>query len=303
MDLHISVSDAILRGGDYCGGPNVTQEYYDEMHAYIERMKREKAVAKQNNQIEEKDADPIGIDLYEQINKWALDDGSTRGINVWANSVTQWNCIGRPVNIDALGFHNMKKSPGLDSIVLSYDKNKKDQTGKKVSPKNCYGNPMRPEISFFLAMGCYLCINQDRYDRGSDKIFLKAGQDGSASDTYQKGLKELLSDPKKREKIMDSIRADHFHAYGYRKGAATHVTTGTMDPPPIPSVMIRGEWSLGGSLDVYWFFSLVGDTYLGKLLAGFDPDGEDIATLPPHFSEGMSNERKRKAAAVNNEMI
>ena len=49
--------DAILRGGDYCGGPNVTQEYYDEMHAYIERMKREKAVAKQNNQIEEKDAD------------------------------------------------------------------------------------------------------------------------------------------------------------------------------------------------------------------------------------------------------
>ena len=57
MDLHISVSDAILRGGDYCGGPNVTQEYYDEMHAYIERMKREKAMAKQNNQIEEKDAD------------------------------------------------------------------------------------------------------------------------------------------------------------------------------------------------------------------------------------------------------
>ena len=36
---------------------NVTQEYYDEMHTYIERMKREKAMAKQNNQIEEKDAD------------------------------------------------------------------------------------------------------------------------------------------------------------------------------------------------------------------------------------------------------
>jgi hypothetical protein len=36
------------------------------MDSYIEVMKQEKAVAKQNNQIEEKDADPIGIDLYEQ---------------------------------------------------------------------------------------------------------------------------------------------------------------------------------------------------------------------------------------------
>ncbi|KAL7445325.1 hypothetical protein ACHAXM_009710 [Skeletonema potamos] len=184
--------DAAVKGAAYSGGLHLSQVYRDEMDAYIEVMKREKAVAKQNNQIEEKDADPIGIDLYEQICKWAFDDASSRGINVWASSVTQcWNCMGRPINIDALGFHNMRKAPGLDSVVLFYDKNKKDQTEKKVSPKNCYANPLRPEISFFLAMGCYLCINQDRYDRDSDKIFVKSGQDGSASDTYQKGLKEI----------------------------------------------------------------------------------------------------------------
>ena len=28
--------DAILRGADYSGGLSVTQEYYDEIHAYIE---------------------------------------------------------------------------------------------------------------------------------------------------------------------------------------------------------------------------------------------------------------------------
>ena len=41
---------------------------------------------------------------------------------------------------------------------------------------------------------------------------------------------------------------------------------------------------------MYWFFSHLGDTYLGRCLAGFDPDGEDIDTLPPHFKEGMENE-------------
>ena len=53
----------------YSGGSHLTQEqeYCDEMGAYIESMKREKAVAKQNNQIEEKEVDPIGIDLYLDI--------------------------------------------------------------------------------------------------------------------------------------------------------------------------------------------------------------------------------------------
>ena len=290
--------DAVVRCAEFSGGYHLSQQYLDEMSAYIDSMKREKAAAKQNNQIEEKDADPIGIDLYGEIAEWAIEEGTPSGILVWASSVTQWNVLGRPINVDALAFHNMQKGQN-DSIIVSYDKNKKDQTGKKVSPKNCFSNPRKPEISFFLAMGCYLCINQGRYgSRRSDKIFIKAGQDGSASDSYQKGLKKLLSDPKKRQKIMDSIREGHFHAYGYRKGGATHVTTATMDPPPVPSVMLRGEWSLGGSLDVYWFFSIIGDTYLGRILAGFDPDGEDFDTLPPHFKEGTENKYIAEAMTI-----
>ncbi len=169
---------AIIRGADYSGGSPLTQEYREEMDAYMESMKREKAAAKQNNQIEEKDADPIGIDLYEDICNWALEDGTPSGIMIWACSVTQWNCMGRPISIDDLGFHNMKK--GIhDSVVLFHDKSKTDQTGQRVSPKNCYTNPNRPELSLFLAMGCYLCINQNRYEEGgnSDKIFIKAGKD------------------------------------------------------------------------------------------------------------------------------
>eukprot|EP00985_Skeletonema_marinoi_P021687 scaffold13411_cov74-Skeletonema_marinoi.AAC.1 len=50
---------------------------------------------KMGSKEKEKDADPIGIDLCEHIAKWAREDGTSRGINVWASSVTQWNCIGR----------------------------------------------------------------------------------------------------------------------------------------------------------------------------------------------------------------
>ncbi len=62
-----------------------------------------------------------------------------------------------------------------------------------------------------------------------------------------------------------------------------------MNPPPIPSVLMRGEWSLGKVLEVYWKYSMIGDTYLGRCLAGFDPDEPGFGVLPPHFSKGADN--------------
>ena len=52
---------------------------------------------------------------------------------------------------------------------------------------------------------------------------------------------------------------------------------------------MRGEWSLGIVLDVYWKFSMIGDTYLGQCLAGFNPNQPGFGMLPPHFSEGTEN--------------
>ena len=67
-----------------------------------------------------------------------------------------------------------------------------------------------------------------------------------------------------------------------------------MEPPPIPSVLMRGEWSLGKVLEVHWKYSMVGDTYLGRCLAGFDPDLPGFGVLPPHFKEGIENEYVRE---------
>ena len=86
-----------------------------------------------------------------------------------------------------------------------------------------------------------------------------------------------------------AIRVGHFNPHGTRKGAAVHVTTATMDPPPIPSVMLRGEWSMGKVIEVYWRYSKLGDTYLGRCLAGLFPNKPQFGILPPHFTVGSDN--------------
>ena len=59
--------------------------------------------------------------------------------------------------------------------------------------------------------------------------------------------------------------------------------SGTTCPPPVSSIASRGEWSMGKILDLYWHFSEPGDTYLGRILAGMDPNEERFGSLPPHW--------------------
>ena len=57
------------------------------------------------------------------------------------------------------------------------------------------------------------------------------------------------------------------------------------------------EVDSGRILDLYWHFAEPGDTFLGRVLAGFDPNGEEFATLPPHWilEDPMSNEKVKEA--------
>jgi hypothetical protein len=281
--------DAILKCAKY-SSYDLPLSYYPAMKEYIDTMKKEKAKAKSNRQVEEKDADAIGMGLYELLCTWAVQSASLAGIMVWAFLVTQWNVMGRTVNVDPLGFHNIRKSQH-DSIVVEYDYNKADQTGEKTTPKNVYSHPGKPFISWNLAMGCYLCINQNKFKRASDKIFIAEGKDGTASNTFSKNLKNLIFGVEAKERAVrdHNCRDGHFHPHGLRKGAGTHVTTCTMEPPPIPSVLMRGEWNLGKVLEVYWKWSMIGDTYLGRCLAGFNPDEPGFGMLPSHFKVGRDN--------------
>jgi hypothetical protein len=54
---------------------------------------------------------------------------------------------------------------------------------------------------------------------------------------------------------------------------------------------------MGKVLDLYWHFSEPGDTYLGRILAGLDPNDKTFGTLPPHWKvdNPMGNAKIRKA--------
>ena len=53
----------------------------------------------------------------------------------------------------------------------------------------------------------------------------------------------------------------------------------------------------GRVLDLYWHFAEPSDTFLGRVLAGFDPNGEEFVTLLPHWilEDPMSNEKVKEA--------
>lgn len=119
------------------------------MVPYLDTLKKEKAIARGNGDLQEKEADPANPVLYKQICEWALE---SKNMFVWAFAVVHWNVIDRSTNVGSLGFHDFSHKKGEDSIMIHYDKFKKDQKG----PKNCCASGM------FFALGCYLRLNQNK---------------------------------------------------------------------------------------------------------------------------------------------
>ena len=86
-----------------------------------------------------------------------------------------------------------------------------------------------------------------------------------------------------KEELFTHIAKERFNPYGLQKGAATYATSGTTMSPSVPSIALRGEWNIGPVLDCYWHFDKTGDQYLGRVLAGMDPNSSNFDVLPPHF--------------------
>ena len=74
-----------------------------------------------------------------------------------------------------------------------------------------------------------------------------------------------------------------------RKGSCYIFITGTTVPPSLISVVLRGEWSMGKVFDVYLNFAECGDNYLGRILAGLDPNDISFGGLPPYFGKDMDD--------------
>jgi hypothetical protein len=280
--------DAILWGASETHSL-LPRAYFDEMDKFLQSYRKETVDAKKEGKLDEQEADPISWSLFKLLLRWALD---TCNVFVWTYSIIQWNCMARSINIGTIGFHNFRA--GEDHIVCLYDDTKADQTGQKVTDKHIYANPFEPMVCPFLGLAVFFSLESLHFNE-TEKFFQLDGQGTAASQRYCGQLAELFK--QNAQNLKAYIRADHANSHGIRKGSATAVTSGTTLPPPTSSIAARGEWSLGRILDLYWHFAEPGDHYLGRCLAGLDPNSADFAVLPPHFtvSNPMENERIREA--------
>ena len=139
--------DAILFGAKRARR-SLPPNYDPEMEPFMQSLKKENQSKRKLGQVTEKEADPISFPLYRHICQTALTEGD---IFVWCFTIMQWNCIARSINIGNLRFNCL--SVGQDSCVVKYWDTKKDKTGEKTCPKNCYANPKDPSICFFTSLG------------------------------------------------------------------------------------------------------------------------------------------------------
>jgi hypothetical protein len=120
----------------------------------------------------------------------------------------------------------------------------------------------------------------------------------SASQRFNQQLSTLIN--KHKDESAVHIRVDHANTHSIRKGSGTYSQSGTTAPPPATATAGRGEWSLGKVFDLYLFLAEPADTYLGRILAGLDPNKDNFATLPPHFTEcdPMHHDDTKKAMSM-----
>jgi hypothetical protein len=264
--------------------------YYKEMDKFLVAFKKETTMAKKDGMLDEQEADPITWTLFRKILQWALD---RKNIYLWVFSILQWNCMARSINIGVLALHCFRV--GKDCLIIRYDKSKADQTGEKVSDKHVYDNPFDPLVSVFLALGVWFSLESARFENTESLFQEDENEVTAASQRYCSQLTELFKEFK--DQLVQFIRADHANTHGIRKGSATKASSGTTCPPPVSSIASRGEWSMGKVLDLYWHFSEPGDTYLGRILAGLDPNEETFGSLPPHWKveNPMGNAKIREA--------
>uniref|UniRef100_A0A7S3PVI0 Uncharacterized protein n=1 Tax=Chaetoceros debilis TaxID=122233 RepID=A0A7S3PVI0_9STRA len=273
-------------------GGEFSHKFLFDTGQHVEVSKRGYTTAKKQGQTEENVADPIPFSLLFVICKHAVTYGL---VLLWAMSLLQWNCIGRVKNIGELQFCNFTLPE--DSIGITYDDTKTKKNGEDLNVKHVYANVKTWFMNCLCALGIYLMHVNSSWVTGQTLIFANfSTKSESAASKYGSAMKSFVK--KNMQLVRTFMNPANFNPYGLRKGPATHASSNTTSPPPIPSIFHCGEWSMGTVIDIYWRYAEAGDHYLGRLLAGYSPNEKDFDTLPPHFTVGLDHPTIDKAMTI-----
>ena len=145
---------------------------------------------------------------------------------------------------------------------------------------------------FFTALGIY-CCHRSMSLASRDGNFLKRyAKVGTASHRFCDSLQKLVDNY--ADVVYGYVRSSRTNTHGIRKEAPTFSTSGTTVPPSIILVALHGEWSMGKVFDVYFNFGECEDNYLGRTLAGLDPNDVSFGDVPPYFEKDMDDKITEK---------
>jgi hypothetical protein len=155
-----------------------------------------------------------------------------------------------------------------------------------------YANPKNPAICCLTALAAWLTLGQGRQ---GNKLF--SGKSSMAFATilsdlpllesqdarYYEIQREALETPEGREILSRyGLLPSDMGVHSIRKGAASFAVSGTTAAPSFVCVARRAQWKIDGVKDRYLFILDPGDQYLGRILAGLNPNSVEFALLPPH---------------------
>ena len=233
---------------------------------------------------------PLPIAAYKELARILFESEKPEHVAAHAFLILSWNLIARAefvvdVKIDAIYFQN-------DAIMIDMGKTKTDQDGTKNidHPWHLYANNVCPYICPVLATARHL-INNPTILLGQCDLFEGSGQ----YDRLNKILGEVVYQSEHRDRFAAlGIPPEDFGTHSMRKGAVTHISTGTTSCPPIASICLRANWALPGVTGRYIKYENAGDQFVGRCVSGLPRLTMDFAASPAYFDFSSFNRTERE---------
>ena len=235
-------------------------------------FRKECVKKKQLGDLDSYSADPVPFRMHRAACKGFLESGQ---LMEYAWQSMEWNLMGRSQACENLTYESI--SVVDDALRIAPVGGKGDQLAQRNTYKHVYGNPYDLFACNSSALALYLML-----DKVTDDNFVWTARK-NAGNQFRAHWAEWLVDIGDIA-VSQWVRPTNASCHGNRKGATTHAGTQTIAAPPLGSICRRAEWKLGQILEIYMNFGDAGDRYLGRILAGLDPNYATFAIAPPHWT-------------------
>ena len=259
---------------------DTTKELWKKLGVYRQGTRRKGAAERSKLGMRTTEGkDPIPLAAYTYLANILHQSDDPVMIACHLFLVLDWNLISRAENvvesnIEIIGLWN-------DALRFQVGVTKTDQEGVKHvdHPAHVYSCPENPAICPFVALGKYLMC-YPHVLKGNCSLFEGSNQ----YSRFNNILRDIVTSPEHKDAFKRyGLNPQYFGSHSIRKGAATHVSSGTTSCPPIVNICFRANWTLPGVLNRYLKYESAGDLYVGRCVCGRARFGKRFVESLPYF--------------------